>query len=144
MSETFKPGDVVQLKSGSPQMVVEAVNASGRVNCRFWIEAPADPGEHVGLLGIPGELLTHVVVEHELRKAISDRDQAWEDKRKLFVEFADFRSRSPGFERRDLLWRISALRGALGQIDHSIAQSALDTDNRLEREAANGDTRGGK
>lgn len=35
MPETFKPGDVVQLKSGGPAMTVEVVGEDGMIACSW-------------------------------------------------------------------------------------------------------------
>lgn len=37
MAQSFKPGDVVRLKSGGPAMTVEQIASSGRVVCK-WFE----------------------------------------------------------------------------------------------------------
>ena len=37
----WKPGDVVQLKSGGPKMTVESINEDGSCDC-VWIDEKAD------------------------------------------------------------------------------------------------------
>lgn len=42
MTNTFKPGDVVNLKSGSPPLVVESIS-EGLVTVRYWQSGAANP-----------------------------------------------------------------------------------------------------
>ena len=42
MTNTFKPGDVVNLKSGSPPLVVESIS-EGLVTVRYWQAGAENP-----------------------------------------------------------------------------------------------------
>ena len=58
-----KPGDVVELMSGSPRFTVESVDRKGVAHCVRWVEATPGYTEGIGKLTIPAAALR--VVEED-------------------------------------------------------------------------------
>lgn len=60
MADGFKPGDVVQLKSGGPRMTVESIRAGGRVICEWFTGDRREVSgfEPAALVKVPDEMKT--------------------------------------------------------------------------------------